>query len=162
MSASRPGRAVGAGVERLLRGRERGREELGRAGCVGSLARELGDDPAGAVGVVEGEPALEAGAVDGDVAVQPRPRTSADRFRSDPTSTVSQRAAAARIAAVPLVVERISVGAFGPSANSRGEAPTSKPSTTTPFRSPPTTAASPSSALSAFASSISRQQRTRS
>ncbi len=77
-------------------------------------------------------------------------------------STVSQRAAAERIDEVPFVVERISVGAFAPCANSRGDAPTSKPSTTTPFRSPPTTAWSPSAARSSFASSISRQQRTRS
>ena len=44
----------------------------------------------------------------------------------------------------------------GASANSRGDAPTSKPSTTTALRSPPTTASSPSSARSACASSISR------
>ena len=51
---------------------------------------------------------------------------------------------------MPFVVVRISVGAFGGCANSRGEAPTSKPSTTTAFRSPPTTASSPSSARSAL------------
>jgi hypothetical protein len=81
---------------------------------------------------------------------------------SEPSRTVPQRPAAARIAAVPFVVERTSVCARGAPANSRGEAPTSNPVTLTASRSPPTTAVSPSSLRSAFASSISRQQRTRS
>ena len=68
-------------------------------------------------------------------------------------------AAVVRIARVPFVVERISVSARG-SRNSRGEAPTSKPSITTASRSPPTTE-SGSEARSARASSISAQQRTR-
>ena len=68
-------------------------------------------------------------------------------------------AGAVTIARVPFVVERISVSARG-SRNSRGDAPTSNPSTWTAFRSPPTSE-SGISARSASASSISAQQRTR-
>ena len=135
-----PGRPVGAGIERLLSRRERRCEELGGAGGVGALSRQRGDDPARAVGIVEGEPTLETGDMPPCRRTFSAAVTRADRLSSDPTSTVSQRAAAERIAEVPFVVERISVGALAPCANSRGEAPTSKPSTTTPFRSPPTTA----------------------
>ena len=164
MSASSPGRAVGAGGEALRGARERAGEQLGRARGVGALPGELRDDPACAVGVVEREPALEPGAEDDDVVAARACRgRRAPQVRAGTRSAPSRtRAAAVRIVEVPFVVERISVGAAGPAANSRGEAPTSKPSTTTPFRSPPTTASSPSSARSAVASSISRQQSTRS
>ena len=58
-----------------------------------------------------------------------RPRSAtARRLSSDPSRTTSQRSTAVRIARVPFVVVRINVRAFAPSANSRGEAPTSKPS----------------------------------
>src|SRR4051812_8291518 len=87
---------------------------------------------------------------------------SADKLSSEPTSTTSHLDAAVRIARVPFVVVKMSVAAFGPSANSRGDAPTSNPSTTTAFRSPPTTASSPSASRSARASSISAQHNTRS
>jgi len=65
-----------------------------------------------------------------------------------------------RIAAVPFVGDRISVSARA-SRNSRGEAPTSKPSIRTAFRSPPTIDSS-TRARNSRASSISLQQRTRS
>ena len=46
-------------------------------------------------------------------------------------------AAVSRIARVPFVVEKITVSARGSPRNSRGDAPTSKPSIRTAFRSPP-------------------------
>ena len=67
MSSSRPGRAVGAGVEAVERVRVGVREQRGRDRRVGALAAERLHDPAGAVGVVERERALVAGADDGDV-----------------------------------------------------------------------------------------------
>ena len=86
-------------------------------------------------------------------------RTTAPRLSRLPIRTSSQRSAAVTIVRVPFVVERISVSAFG-SRNSRGEAPTSKPSIRTASRSPPTTL-SGSSARSARACSISGTQSTR-
>ena len=81
------------------------------------------------------------------------PPTTASRLSRLPISTSSQRSAAVTIVRVPFVVERISVPACG-SRNSRGEAPTSKPSIRTASRSPPTML-SGSSARSARACSIS-------
>jgi hypothetical protein len=92
----------------------------------------------------------------------PRARAAtASRFRSAPSTTSSHEAAAATIERVPFVVERTGVSARG-STNSRGEAPASKASIRRASRSPAVIAASPSSALSAIASSISAQQSTRS
>ena len=159
-----PGRPVGARVQPGERVGPGSGERRGRDRGVGRLAAERVDDPAGAVRVVERERALEAGADDRDVAVLAARAASATRRRlsSEPSSTTSHSEAAVRIAPVPFVVVRMSVRAFGGPANSRGDAPTSKPSTTIAFRSPPTTASSPSSARSARASSISAQQSTRS
>jgi hypothetical protein len=79
---------------------------------------------------------------------------------SDPISTVSQVAAAATIALVPFVVERISVSPRG-SVNSAGELPRSNSRRFRPPRSPAVTAPG-RSAFSRSASSISTVQSTRS
>src|SRR5581483_1121519 len=57
-------RAARAGGEAVVRRGERARDELRRLRRVGRLAVEEPDDPAGAVGVVEREAALEARADD--------------------------------------------------------------------------------------------------
>ena len=70
-----------------------------------------------------GRTSLEAGADDGRRPPRSRRRrATAPRLRSYPSRTSSHRSAAARIARVPFVVERISVSAAA-SRNSRGEAP---------------------------------------
>ncbi len=60
-----------------MRVRERAGDELRRDRRIRALGSEHGDDPAGAVGVVEREPALEAGAEDRDVD-PPRARLRGD------------------------------------------------------------------------------------
>src|SRR5262245_37332368 len=90
----------------------------------------------------------------------PRSRAAAAtalRLSRLPSSTSSARAAVSRIVRVPFVVEKMTVEARGSPRNSRGDAPTSKPSIRTAFRSPPSSP-SPSRSRSARASSISRQQ----
>src|SRR5215212_10976374 len=63
-----PRRAVRPRVQSLERVRERAREQLGRNGRVRSgRVVQAGDDPSGAVGIVEGEGALEPGAEDRNV-----------------------------------------------------------------------------------------------
>ena len=113
-----------------------------------ALAAERGDDPPGAVGVVERERALEPRADDRHVAARrtraPRRRRSGSAAtRAAPSRTAPPRS---RIARVPFVVERISVRALG----ARGElarrgARRRSRRRRPPFRSPPTTASSPSS-----------------
>ena len=82
---------------------------------------------------------------------------TASRLSRLPSMTWSERAAVSRIARVPFVVEKMTVLPRGSPRNSRGDAPTSKPSIRTAFRSPPRIA-SPSVSLSASASSISPLQ----
>ncbi len=64
MSSSRPGGPYVRALMPVDRVRVAGRDQLGGDRRVGALGRELRDDPAGAVGVVDREVVLEAGAED--------------------------------------------------------------------------------------------------
>ena len=161
MSSSSPGgpyvRALSA-VERV--GKASASSAAATAASVRSPLERL-HDPAGAVGVVERERALVAGADDRHV-------LPALARRAHDGVEVEQAAEQDLVAALGRRDDRrasrsSSRGSASPrrgSRNSRGEAPTSKPSIRTASRSPPTTL-SGSSARSARACSISGTQSTR-
>jgi len=129
---------------------------LAASAAVGGRPTELGDDPAGAVRIVEGERALVARADDRDVS--PRARRSPPGRRGlsrlPRNDLVAGLRGRARIVRVPFVVERISGSSRGSSHRTRGarRRRRSPRSCSRPARRP--RSPSPSAAFVARASSI--------
>jgi hypothetical protein len=113
---------------------------------------------AGAVGVIDRELALEARADDRHVlAALGSPGDRVEVEAGSPSRTWSEREAVSRIAAVPFVVEKMTVGARGSPGTLAGDAPTSKPSIRTASAQPPEQAL-PQALTQRTGFSTSRQQ----